>query len=93
MSNIQPKKTPTSDGGSRLNWPWIYYADVSPTIITLNKRFKTSLTLSNLTITAASTYYLDYYIAVYDMLGNFEEFRLLGNEFMLCPKSTADSLN
>jgi len=51
------------------------------------------LTLSNLTITAASTYYLDYYIAVYDVLGNFEEFRLLGNEFMLCPKSTADSLN
>ena len=50
------------------------------------------MTLSEGAINSKSTHFLEYFIAVYDIYGNFEEFRLLETDFMLCPSSINDGV-
>ncbi|KRX07370.1 hypothetical protein PPERSA_06985 [Pseudocohnilembus persalinus] len=69
--------------------PWIFYTGTQDEI-EQDERYGNVMIVNENTKSEDETYYLDYYIAVYDLEGHLEDFRQLGTEFMICPSSVAD---
>lgn len=76
----------------RENYPWLYYERGSNIRILEAADYLSLVTFDAAKQDNYNVHYLEYWVAIYNLIGELIDFRILGTELQLCPHSVQDGI-